>query len=281
MTTSDWGRWLIDEVEDADVDGLSLWYLGCNGAILKASDGTIVYIDPYLGTGDPPRTVRMIPVPFEPDAPAEATAVFVTHEHTDHLHGPTQGPLLAKTGATLIAESGCIDLVRDRDWVGRFGIAEDQLVAVSPGESHTYGGIDVTVYPGTDPDAAHGVTFVFEHGSQTVVHPGDGRPAGALEAIDAAHDVDLVLAAVGSTGMIPDKHTGAVKRTQWYNDHDACVQVATQLRATTLVPTHWDMWKGLTTDPWAVDAHRRSFDHPRRVTVLEIGDRIDLSGELS
>ena len=48
----------------------------------------VVY--PYLGTGDPPRTIRMIPVSFDPTDVAAADAVFATHEHTDHAHGPSR-----------------------------------------------------------------------------------------------------------------------------------------------------------------------------------------------
>jgi len=87
---SDWSDWLPREIEAADPDGLWLWYLGCNGFALKSSGDTTVFVDSYLGTGDPPRTIRMIPVPFEPEDVAEADAVFATHEHTDHTHGPSQ-----------------------------------------------------------------------------------------------------------------------------------------------------------------------------------------------
>jgi L-ascorbate 6-phosphate lactonase len=98
MVHSDWDDWLVREIADADPAGVALWYLGCNGFAL--TDGkTTLFIDPYLGTGDPPRTVRMIPVPFDPSDVADADAVLATHEHTDHVHGPSQAPILAETGA--------------------------------------------------------------------------------------------------------------------------------------------------------------------------------------
>jgi L-ascorbate 6-phosphate lactonase len=43
-----------------------------------------------------------------------------------------------------------------------------------------------------------------------------------------------------------------------------------------LLPTHWDMWKGLTANPHAVRDHVRSFEYPERVEVVEIGDRVSL-----
>jgi L-ascorbate 6-phosphate lactonase len=33
------------------------------------------------------------------------------------------------------------------------------------------------------------------------------------------------------------------------------------------------MWKGLTADPDAIRDHTRSFEYPRRVEILEIGDK--------
>lgn len=106
---SDWGDWLPRAVSEADPDGVRLWYLGCNGFVLKASDGTTVFIDPYLGLGDPPRTVRMIPVPFDPTDVVEADAVLATHEHTDHVHGPSQAPILEETDATFYGPSASVE----------------------------------------------------------------------------------------------------------------------------------------------------------------------------
>lgn len=277
MLHSDWGRWLIDEIESAAPTGLTGWYLGCNGFILKSAGDTTVYIDPYLGLGDPPRTVRMIPVPFGPADPSEADAVVVTHEHTDHLHGETQGPLVATTGASLVASPGCIDRVRDRGWTETYGFDDTQLLGLEVGSTVSIGDIDITAHPGTDPDATADTTFVFESEGDTFVHPGDGRPDDGLSIIGEEYDVDATVAAVGSSGMIPDKQSGEPTHTQWYNDHNDCVQVASQLHANVLIPTHWDMWKGMTTDPTTVHQHARSFTYPRRVEILEIGDRFDLS----
>ena len=113
---SDWGDWLPTAVADASPDGVALWYLGCNGFVLKADDGTTVFIDPYLGTGDPPRTVRMIPVPFDPRDVQEADAVFATHEHSDHVHGASQAPILAETGADYVGPDDSLAIAETEGW---------------------------------------------------------------------------------------------------------------------------------------------------------------------
>jgi len=272
---SDWGDWLPRAVAAADPDGLACWYLGCNGFVLKSSSGTTVLIDPYLGTGDPPRTVRMVPVPFEPTDLESVDAVLATHEHTDHVHGPSQGPILAETGAEYYAPAASIGVVREEGWPDSYGFAPGLLERVEPGRAVRIGDLTVRVQPADDPDAEEPVAYLIEHQSGTFFHAGDARPGGFGDVGDR-YDIDLGAVAFGSTGTIPDKETGKPERTTWYNDETDAVRVATELRLDRLLPTHWDMWKGLTADPTALHHHARSFDHPRSLEVVEIGDRVDL-----
>ena len=272
---SDWGDWLPRAVEDADPDGLAVWYLGCNGFILKSSSGTTVFIDPYLNTGDPPRTVRMIPVPFDPTDVAEADAVLATHEHSDHVDGPSQGPILERTEANFYGPDASVDAVREQDWLDEYDIEPAQLERITEGDSVRIGDLTVHVEPANDPDAEHPVSYVFEHQSGTFFHGGDARP-GAFEDVGEQYDIDVGVLAFGSAGMIPDKQTREPEFTQWYNDENALVEAANELQVETLVPTHWDMWKGLTADPSALHDHVRSFEYPKGLDIVEIGDRIDL-----
>lgn len=272
---SDWGDWLPTAIADADPNGLALWYLGCNGFALKSSGGTTLFIDPYLGTGDPPRTVRMIPVPFEPDDVVDADALFVTHEHSDHVDGPSQGPLLAETGATMIGPDTSLDVVEANGWRDTWEIGSDQLETVDVWDSFEVGDLTVTVGPANDPDADEPVSYVIDHPAGTVVHGGDARP-GEFAPLAGEFDLDLGILALGSTGMIPDKETREPKRTTWYNDERMVVEAANELELDRLLPTHWDMWKGLTTDPAGLHDHVRSFEYPNRLDIVEIGDRVDL-----
>jgi L-ascorbate 6-phosphate lactonase len=273
---SDWGDWLPRAIADADPDGLAVWYLGCNGFALKAADGTTLFVDPYLGTGDPPRTVRMIPVPFEPDDVAEADALLATHEHTDHVHGPSQAPLLANTGATFYGPDASVAVADEEAWGSRWDVEPDQFAVVAEGDSFEVGSLMVHVEPAHDPDAAHPVSYVVEGEAGTFFHGGDTKPGEVLSDVGARHDIDLGVLAFGSVGMIPDRETREPGRTQWYADENGVVEAASALRIDRLLPSHWDMWRGLTADPSALVHHARSFEHPRRVEVVEVGDRVDL-----
>jgi L-ascorbate 6-phosphate lactonase len=117
---------------------------------------------------------------------------------------------------------------------------------------------------------------VIEHDAGTVFHGGDTRHADSFSALADRFDIDLGVLAFGSAGHIPDKETREPERTQWYADENGVVRAANALELDRLVPSHWDMWKGLTADPTVLHHHARSFDYPERLDVVEIGDRIDL-----
>lgn len=280
MVHSDWGDWLPTAIEEATPDGIAVWYLGCNGFVLKGADGTTLFVDPYLGTGDPPRTVRMIPVPFDPRDVAEADALFATHEHTDHVHGPSQAPILAETGAPFYAPEDSLSVARGEEaWDDRYAVSPDQYRAVDAGDTVDVGEFTVHVETANDPDATHPVSYVFEHDAGTVFHGGDTKPSEDFEALGREYDVDLGILAFGAVGAIPDKQTREPKRTRWYNDENQVVRAASDLQFDRFLPSHWDMWKGLTADPKALHHHVRSFEYPRRLELVEIGDRVDVPGE--
>ena len=277
MITSDWGDWLVRAIEDADPETVAVWYLGCNGFVLKASDGTTVWIDPYVGLGDPPRTVRMIPVPFDPEDVEEADAVLATHEHTDHVHGPSQAPILANTGADFYGPDASVEKAQDEEtWAENWGVDADQFTVVEAGQTLEIGGLTVHIEPANDSDAEHPVSYLFEHGGQTVFHGGDTKPSEEFDRLGSEYDIDLGILAFGTVGQILDKETREPKRTRWYNDENQVIEAAAALQLDRLLPSHWDMWRGLTSDPKVLHHHAKSFEHPKTLDIVEIGDRVDL-----
>ena len=273
---SDWDDALVRAVESASPEGVSLWYLGCNGFVLKTSGDTTVFIDPYVGLGDPPRTRRMIPVPFDPTDVAECDAVFGTHEHTDHVHGPSQAPILAGTGADYHTTDSGHGVIAEEGWTENWDVGEEQLHEIAESDTLEVGDLTIHVEPANDPDAEHPISLVFEHGDTTFFHGGDGRP-GEFEAVGENYDIDLGVLAFGTVGMIDDKETGEPTRTRWYNDENMIIEAANALQLETLLPSHWDMWKGMTTEPTVLHNHASSFDYPQRLEIAEIGDRVDLA----
>jgi len=117
--------------------------------------------------------------------------------------------------------------------------------------------------------------LIFEHEAGTFFHGGDARP-GAFENVGEAYDIDVGVLAFGAVGMIDDSETGEPTRTKWYSDENMIIEAANELQLDTLVPSHWDMWKGMTTEPTVLHNHARSFDYPETLDIVEIGDRFDL-----
>jgi L-ascorbate 6-phosphate lactonase len=281
MTVSDWGEWLPRAIESATPAGVAIWYLGCNGFALKGSGGTTLFVDPYLGTGDPPRTTRMIPVPFSPADVGTADALLATHEHSDHVHGPSQAPILETTGADFYAPDDSLSVaLNEEEWVEDYDLAGERFDEVSEGETIEIGEFTVHVEAAYDPDATHPVSYVVEHDAGTFFHAGDARASEAFEEVGEAYDLDLGAIAFGTVGRLEDDGAGQRERTRWYNDENEVIEAANELRVGRLVPTHWDMWKGLTADPTVLHRHAASFPYPRALEVREIGDRIDLAAGL-
>jgi len=120
------------------------------------------------------------------------------------------------------------------------------------------------------------VSYVIEHEGDTVFHGGDTKPTEEFARIGEQYDIDLGILAFGTVGNVPDKETREPVRTRWYNDENQAIKAASDLQFDRFLPSHWDMWKGLTADPTVLHHHARSFESPDSLEIVEIGDRVDL-----
>ncbi|WP_248908481.1 MBL fold metallo-hydrolase [Halocatena marina] len=274
MVQSNWGTWFInDEVEAVDPDGLSIWYLGCNGFILRTKS-TTVYIDPYFGSGTAPETIRMLPIPMAPTDATMCDAVLVTHEHIDHMHPPSYGPLVETLEADLYAPKAAYD---KPDYDGDMLISDDQKHVIEVGDHVTIGDLTVNVREANDPDAIEPVSYVVEHTSGTFFHAGDSRPADAFKDLAREFDIDLGALALGTVGNVYKLDSNTAETTDWYNDENQIIEAANALGLTRLLPSHYDMWKGVGADPKVLHEHARSYEYPRSIEIVEIGDRLEIN----
>lgn len=273
MVHSTWGDWFVrDEIEATEPDGLSVWYLGCNGYVLHTPE-TTVYLDPYFGEGSPPRTIRMIPVPMDPADATLCDAVLVTHEHIDHMHPPSHRALVEDCGADLYAPAASHD-APNYDGAVEAPPAE----TVEPGDDFSVGDLSIHVRGANDPDADEPVTYVVEHETGTFFAAGDSRPADEFSDIADEFDIDVGVLTLGTIGNILHTEDDPTETypTEWYNNGDQVIEAANQLELDRLVPVHWDVWKGVGSDPKIVHEHAASYRYPNVVDVVRIGDRVDL-----
>jgi len=271
MVHATWGDWFVrEEIEGATMSGASCWYLGCNGFVLRSAEATI-YLDPYFGDGDPPELVRRIPVPMDAADATDADAVLFSHEHIDHVHPPSYGPLTEECGATAYGTEACWDGRQDHNMNPRL----PEKRAIEPDDEFTVGDFTVHVRPADDPDAVGEVAFIIDHEAGTFFHGGDARPSATFEQVGAEFDIDLGAIAFGSIGRIRDADASETRRTEWYMNENDVISCANALGLDRLVPTHFDMWRGMDADPKVLHDHATSFEYPRVVERVQVGDRLD------
>ncbi|MDR9431650.1 MAG: MBL fold metallo-hydrolase [Natronomonas sp.] len=268
---STWDDWLVREIEGTNPDGVAVWYLGCNGFVVR-SETTTLYIDPYFGDGDPPTIVRMIPVPMDPRDISACDAVLVTHEHIDHMHPPSYGPLL-DAGGTLYAPYASYE---SPDYDGDMRASADRREVVAVDDTFTVGDFLIHVRGADDVDAIEPVSYVVEHDAGTFFHAGDSKPAESFEALGDEFDIDAGVLAFGTVGRIQDTEDDETRPTKWYMTENEVIEAANALELDRLVPSHYDMWKGVTGDPKILHEHAASYEYPRSIEVVRIGDRIEL-----
>lgn len=274
MVNSTWGDWFVsEEIEGSDPEGLAIWYLGCNAFALRTAETTL-YIDPYFGNGRPPWTIRMIPVPMDPADATMCDAVLVTHEHIDHMHEPSYRPFVEELGATIHAPRAAYE---NPDYEIEHEIPADRKRIVEGGESIQIGDLTVHVRGGNDPDAIEEVSYVVEHESGIYFNSGDSRPCDTFEEIGNEFDIDIGSLTFGTVGRIHYQDDGETRVERWYSDENDVINMANALGLDRLIPAHYDMWKGVRGDPTTLHRHAASFEYPKTIEPVEIGDRIDVT----
>lgn len=274
MIEPTWNDWFVrEEIEGTDPDGLSIWYLGCNGFVLRTAETTL-YIDPYFGTGEHrPYAVRMLPIPMDPMNATVCDAIFITHEHVDHMHPPSYAPLLEETDANLYAPTACFD---EPDYKGSLQIPSNQKNHIHPGNTFDIGDVTITVHKANDPDAIEPVSYLVEAASGTFFHAGDSRSTDVFEELGTRYDIDAGALAFGTAGKFFDEEIGKSRRVKWYMNGDEVIEACNALQLDRLLPTHHDMWKGFRGSPSILHDHASSSMYPRTIDVVEIGDRVEL-----
>jgi L-ascorbate metabolism protein UlaG (beta-lactamase superfamily) len=135
----------------------SVTWLGHGSFRLDTSDGTRVYIDPWLSA------------PTTPDAEKNverADVIAVTHGHGDHV-----GDVVAiqqKTGATVL---GMIELM---NWLVSQGVPEDKTISYNKGGTVEAAGVRFTMTHAFHSSSAPDGTYTGEP-SSFVIHADDQR----------------------------------------------------------------------------------------------------------
>jgi len=153
----------------------------------------------------------------------------------------------------------------------------DRRSIIKKDDTFDVGDLTIHVRGANDPDAIEPVTFVVEHESGTFLHAGDSRPADNFTTLGREFDISLGAIAFGSVGRIYDPNEATSEVTRWYNDENQIIEAARALQLRRLLPTHWDMWRGVGADPTALFNHAASYEHPRVIESAKVGDRLNIT----
>jgi L-ascorbate 6-phosphate lactonase len=263
------GRGLLDEIEQADCPSPMIWWLGQSGFAIKHR-GRIVYIDPYLSesltkkykdTNKP--HIRMTECPLNPADITHADLILCSHKHSDHLDpGTVPAMLIASMGASLVLPRSLVEhaaamgVPRERIFGTDAGARIQGFIHVIPAAHEALDYTPETGYPY--------LGFVLRLGDVTIYHSGDCVPYDGL--VDRLRPFDVTVALLPINGSDPKRGVAGN-----FNIEQAA-QLAADIGAEWLVPTHYDMFTFNTADPGDFVRHMDSRSAGARYKVMQCGE---------
>jgi L-ascorbate 6-phosphate lactonase len=225
-----------------DAGGVTLTWLGQAGFLLRAGQVSVL-VDAFLS----PREGRRVPPPLDPATLTDVDLVLCTHEHLDHLDGPTVAAVAAASPrARVVVPLAVVDQAVAA------GVPAGRVVGAVANE--VLDGLAVPVWP---VPACHGVDvadaynfghvlsggqtrylgYVIELGGARVYHAGDTLWWPGLET--ALRDLGVHLMLLPINGRDPVREAANLVGNL---DHREAALLAHAAGADLLVPMHWDMF---------------------------------------
>lgn len=236
---------IVPAIEAFEVrEGLRLWWLGGPSYVIK-SPTTTVYVDPYHcgdRAGDPRGFERAIANYFLPEDVTRADAIISTHNHSDHCDPATLEPMCRQTAARIVAAPSSAEKLAPWAW------SHGRVDVFARGTSGTYGDITLTAFQARDWDDPAAVTFVLGHAGRQVFVGGDTLFFPGLAEIGARYALDLAVLSLA-------RNRRDLIDAELYLDPPALARAALTLKAATVLPVHWDIWKAWVEDPRLVEPY--------------------------
>ena len=270
------GPGLLAEIEQAECPTPKIWWLGQSGFAIKHK-ARIVYIDPYLSesltekykdTNKP--HVRMTECPLNPAEITHADLILSSHKHSDHLDpGTVPAMLQASPRASLVLPRSLVDhaaqmgVPRERMFGTDAGARVQGFVHVIPSAHEQLDYTAETGYPY--------LGFVLRFGDITIYHSGDCVPYDGL--VDALRAFGVTVALLPINGSDPKRGVAGN-----FNIAQA-VQLADDIGAEWIVPTHYDMFTFNTVDVNDFKKHIRSRNLRTRYKVMQCGEGWQIPAE--
>lgn len=250
---------------------VSCWWLGGSGFVFKNSDGTVIYLDPYLSNAVKGifGVERAFSAPVAPED-VRADAVISTHWHEDHLD-PGSIPIIARNNpnAKFIMPPSATS--HALSW----GVCRSQVIGIQHGQTAQIRNAMIEAVParheagipGWDVPDAMGVLLQTE--LLTLYHSGDTEYDVRLRRLKARKPNVAMICINGISGNM-DAYEAAL--------------LAWHLGAQVAIPIHHYLWATTSgTDEETLDPDLFASTYSRlggagKPVIPQIGAEIDLSG---
>lgn len=261
-------------------ESLHLWWLGQSGFLVQWQDRHLL-IDPYLSDSlttkyantDKPH-VRMSELVVDPRSLDFVDLITSSHNHTDHLDGPTLTALLEVNPTVDLT----VPAANRQFAADRLTVEPSRIREIDAGASISAAGFTIHAVP-----AAHDsierdergrcrfLGYVFQVGPWTIYHSGDTLRYDGMAEQFARWQIDIAILPINGRG--PERR---VAGNLW---GDEAAQLAHDIGAATVIPCHYDMFRFNTASPelFVKTASALGQDH----TVLELGERFELAADAS
>ncbi len=255
---------LLTEIENSSetTSKVTIWSLSGAGFVIRSSDA-ILYIDAWLVPPDPARTTRRtFPIPFSPESVNKATAILSTHEHEDHCNVPTLIGLNKNTKAPLIGPDSVVQKAL------KGGFPPSSISKVSDGDVIDLSEFRVKVFKANDPYEESAVMYLIQTPRANIFHSGDSSYFDRFKEIGDTEDVDVALLNFGKQIPSPEK--------PYYMNSEKLSLAARDLRASIVIPMHWNLWVETREDPQQIKQVLSSVAPSSKLVILEGGQKLEI-----
>lgn len=247
------GQALLDDINNArpQMGEACIWWLGQSGYALKTAS-ELVYIDLYLSehltekyaATEKPH-IRMTEAPLHGKEITNASWVFASHKHSDHLDPETLPDLFAASpGARLILPTAVVD------HAAALGLERTHLIPTRGEETFRAGHMTIHSLPSAHPTFEYTdaggypfLGFVIEVDGLRLYHSGDTLAYVGLAERLRAFAPDILFLPINGT----DARRDALKVPPNMNAAEA-VALAKAVGSGMVIPHHYDMFTFNTAD---------------------------------
>lgn len=282
----EWGTWLNEEIDATEVPKgkFVAWWLGCTGIWLKSEGGANIAIDFWVGRGKftqdwskyPPHlagpdfqlnrmvggrqrfpNTKMIPSVLDPFEVNAIDAVFVTHNHRDHIDPFTTAAIHNKFPDVPFYGPKFVT-----DQLKEWGLPENVVHTVKPGDVVRAKDLEIAVLESFDrtvfltaPPAGplaglcpsdmdiRSVNYLVKTPSGSFYHSGDSHFSNYYLRHGKQHKIDVAIASFGENPPgLTDKMTSI-----------DVLRMAENLGVQTIIPVHYETWSNMLADTREID----------------------------